>query len=459
MNRRVLDVLIGGGASLLAAGAVGATALAAAALVAGELPGREGWGVAPVLVATGVGAATWRPARRVAREAARRGGTGGLRATDRIVRTVAGSRGELGESEVVVELAAAVRHGFAARRVAVWQAGTAGELVLAAVVPGATAPGPSVGLDAPTLRALRGAGVVGRAWLELWLPAVLVDVADDEVRAVPVTHEDVVLALVVLARPTAARFTPAEDALLADLGDRLGVVLHNRVLDATLQTTLADLRRTNEELRASRVRLVTAADAERRRIERDLHDGAQQRLVALAVHLRLAEQTISEDPAATPEVLGTLGAELREAIADLRNLAHGIYPPLLMDAGLVEAVRAAADRSPAPVSMSTDGVRRYPSEVEAAAYFCCVEALQNVAKHAPTASVRVTIVDAGDGQLVLAVEDDGPGFDPGAVVAGHGLMNMADRVGAVGGRITWAAAPGGGTRVDVRFDVDTPVGG
>src|SRR5690606_6428437 len=122
-------------------------------------------------------------------------------------------------------------------------------------------------------------------------------------------------------------------------------------------------------LRASRVRLVATADSERRRIEHNLHDGAQQHLVALAVDLKVAEAEVSADATSAPTVFARLGAELKHAIEELRTLAHGIYPPLLMDAGLVEALRVSARRSPSQVSVSADRVGRYPAEVEAAVYF------------------------------------------------------------------------------------------
>ncbi|MBI5089734.1 MAG: sensor histidine kinase, partial [Actinobacteria bacterium] len=202
----------------------------------------------------------------------------------------------------------------------------------------------------------------------------------------------------------------------------------------------------NAELRASRVRLVSAADAERQRIERNLHDGAQQHLVALGVNLRLAADEIAADPSSARAVLSTLADEAREASATLRSLAHGIYPPLLMKSGLVEALRSAARRSPSPVSVSFDGIGRYASDIEATVYFCCSEALANAAKHAPDAPVRLHLAEVGS-TLRFEIVDDGPGFDPGRVAVGHGLANMADRAGAVGGTLLVEPADGRGTRV------------
>jgi signal transduction histidine kinase len=205
------------------------------------------------------------------------------------------------------------------------------------------------------------------------------------------------------------------------------------------------VRRQADELRASRARIVEATDAERRRIERDLHDGAQQHLVALAVSVRLTRQIADSDTEAAKEMLDQIGSDLQEAVQELRNLAHGIYPPLLMDAGLGDALHAAAQRAPQPVATNVD-VARHGTEIEAAVYFCCLEALQNAAKHAPDAEVEVRVWDDGD-CLRFVVADDGPGFDRTAVTAGHGFQNMADRLGAIGGSVTWDAAPGRGTRV------------
>jgi signal transduction histidine kinase len=228
-----------------------------------------------------------------------------------------------------------------------------------------------------------------------------------------------------------------------------------------LQESLRQLQRRAEELQASRARVVAAADAERRKIERNLHDGAQQHLVALAVTVRLAQQLAETDPQQAQELLGQLGHDLQDAVQELRDLAHGIYPPVLMDRGLVAAFESAATRAPLPVEIVTDGeVGRFPQEVEAAVYFCCLEALQNAGKHAGAgAAATVTIGRAvgADGLDVLAfmVADDGAGFDPaGTVGRGHGFVNMRDRLGAIGGTVEVDSAPGRGTRVSGTVPVD-----
>ena len=200
------------------------------------------------------------------------------------------------------------------------------------------------------------------------------------------------------------------------------------------------------QLQASRDRVVAATDAERRRIQRDLHDGAQQSLLAAAVTARLARQHWETSPARTAELLGQLRGDLDQAATDLRRLAHGIYPPALTDLGLPAALTAAAARCPRPVTVHTAGsTARYPPAVEAAIYFCCLEALHNAAKHAgDRARITVTLRHDTSG-LVCEVTDDGAGFT--GTSAGAGLANMADRIAAVGGQLHIDSAPGRGTTV------------
>jgi signal transduction histidine kinase len=266
-------------------------------------------------------------------------------------------------------------------------------------------------------------------------------------RVAPVTHSGNLLGLIVVERPTDGdTFGEEDDRVLTELARQVGLALHNVQLDSALQATLDEVRRTNEELRASRARIVATGDAERRKIERNLHDGAQQHLVALAVNLRLTKDLLTEDPETAVEMLDQLAVDVKQTIAELRSLAHGIYPPLLVDSGLGEALRAAAGRSPLDVGVDVDLSARYGSEVEAAIYFCCLEALQNAAKHAPEASVSVRVWEDGNG-LSFEVADDGPGFEPEAATRGHGFTNMSDRLGAIGGSVRWESAPGAGTRI------------
>src|SRR5439155_18564301 len=184
-------------------------------------------------------------------------------------------------------------------------------------------------------------------------------------------------------------------------------------------------------------------DEERRRLERNIHDGAQQQLVAIAIKQRLAEALVRKDADKAVELLSQLQAETTEALDDLRELARGIYPPLLADQGLLAALQGRARRSPLPVSIDAAGVGRYPQEVEAAVYFCCLEALQNVAKYADATRVQIA-VDARDGELRFTVADDGTGFDAANTKLGSGLRTMTDRLAALGGRLEDRSSPGEG---------------
>ena len=201
--------------------------------------------------------------------------------------------------------------------------------------------------------------------------------------------------------------------------------------------------RAERRVRVSRARIQAAADAERRRLENDLHDGAQQRLTAIQIKLALVAETL-DDPAA--ELLRTLQTELEDAIEEIRSLTLGTYPPALERHGLVDALRLVATRSPLPISFRADGVGRYAREIETAAYFCCLEAIQNATKHARDANtVVVELTDAG--ALRLTIRDDGAGFDAALATTGRGLTNMYDRLDGVGGHLTIESQPGHGTCV------------
>jgi signal transduction histidine kinase len=191
---------------------------------------------------------------------------------------------------------------------------------------------------------------------------------------------------------------------------------------------------------------VAAADRERRRIERDLHDGAQQRLVALRIKLELAGELMDRDAAHTHKLLHEVETEIDDALDDVRSLARGIYPSLLADQGLEEALRAATLRMPFPTTVQCNDVRRYSPEIESAVYFSCLEALQNAIKHAGGATAIRVSITAND-ELRFDVADNGGGFDIDAAAPGQGLANMRDRLAAVGGRLTVSSRPGHGTVV------------
>jgi signal transduction histidine kinase len=294
--------------------------------------------------------------------------------------------------------------------------------------------------------------VSGVAWAKIWLPAVL-DGDDDVMRVAPITNSGELLGLIVVRRPDGAlQFSEADEQALTELARQVGLALHNVKLDSALQESLDEVRRQADELRASRTRIVEAGDAQRRAIERDLHDGAQQHLVALAVSVNLVRQISDTDPDAAKGMLEQIGKDLQEAVQELRNLAHGIYPPLLMDRGLPEALSAAAGRAALPTGVEADGIGRYAQPTEAAVYFCVLEALQNAAKHAGEGSEANVTVREEEGALLFDVVDDGAGFDLATGAHhGHGFVNMSDRVGAIGGTITVESSPGHGTRISGRI--------
>jgi len=264
-------------------------------------------------------------------------------------------------------------------------------------------------------------------------------------RVLPVRHQGEVLGALSVGKRPGESLTPAEGKLLADLAAQAGLVLRNVGLWEQLTARL-------EEIRASRQRLVAAQDAERRRIERDIHDGAQQQLVALAIKLNLTEGLIGTDPDGERELLAEAREEAVATVEDLRDLARGIYPPLLAGEGLAAALRAQAAKSPVPTSVDAGEIGRYPQDVEAAVYFCVLEALQNVAKYAGASSARVRLEASGD-QLRFEVADDGVGFDPGAKAFGTGLQGMADRLSAHDGTLDVRTRPGAGTVVTGRLRV------
>jgi signal transduction histidine kinase len=179
-------------------------------------------------------------------------------------------------------------------------------------------------------------------------------------------------------------------------------------------------------------------------LERNLHDGAQQQLVALMVQLRLADSMVGKDSEKEHELLTRLQSETNEALDNLRDLARGIYPPLLADKGLAAALEAQARKVSVPVSVDPDGVGRYPQEIEAAVYFCCLEALQNVGKYAGASRASIRLF-ANDRNLTFEVEDDGVGFDPSSTGYGTGLQGIADRLAALGGSFEVRSTPGLGT--------------
>jgi signal transduction histidine kinase len=260
-------------------------------------------------------------------------------------------------------------------------------------------------------------------------------------RSVMVRHHGDVLGALTVTKRRGESLTPIEIKLMDDLANQAGLVLKNVGLSADLRARLDDLR-------ASRQRLVAAQDDERRRLERNLHDGAQQHLVAIKVKIGLVEMLTSNDPVRARATIAALKSDADDALETLRDLARGIYPPLLADQGLPAALRSQATKATLPVRVAVDGVGRYTQETEAALYFCSLEALQNVQKYAAASVVDVHISDNGE-QLEVVISDDGRGFDVASTRRGSGLTNMEDRLDAIGGRLEIVSTPGSGTRVRV----------
>ena len=250
-------------------------------------------------------------------------------------------------------------------------------------------------------------------------------------RAAVRDHGEVLGALSV-EMPASDPMSPSKQRIVRDLAAQAGLLLRNV--------------RLIEELRESRRRIVSAQDDRAKRLERNIHDGAQQQLVALAVKARLARALTDRDAAKAGELLAEIERETQSALEDLRDLARGIYPPLLADRGLVEALGAQARKSPVPVTIEPDGLGRYGPEVEAGVYFSVLEALQNVAKYADAGSATV-VLGEGNGEVRFEVTDDGRGFDPADTRLGTGLQGIVDRVSALGGEVEITSLPGRGTTV------------
>ena len=274
-----------------------------------------------------------------------------------------------------------------------------------------------------------GSGFVDTAGQPIELPKT------DELRMVTRLERDGQLLGVMVHDPT----IEAEDpGLVEAVGSVARLALENERLAAQVRAQL-------EEVRASRIRIIEAGDAERRRVERDLHDGAQQRLVALAMRLQLAKETTTGASALLDEAT----AELHTAIGEVRGLARGLYPPILTEAGLGAAVETIAERASLPIAVDVPD-RRYEARVEATAYFVVAEALTNVSRYASATEARVTVRDEGE-WLILVVADDGRGgADP---ATGSGLRGLSDRLEAVGGRLMISSPPGGGTTVRAEMPI------
>jgi signal transduction histidine kinase len=398
---------------LLLVTASGVALLLVGGLVVGPLDESPG---AALVAGIGIGALAW-PLLRVSRRVADRI-VYGKRATPYEVLAQFSDR--MAESyatdDVLPRMAAILGAGTGAKTVTIWLI-VGNRLRPATTWPARDEHGP--GADDPDLAPA----------------ATLADLTGD---VFVVRHQGEQLGAITASMHANDPMTPTKEKLIKDLAGQAGLVLRNV--------------RLIEELRASRRRLVAAQDAERRRLERNIHDGAQQQLVALQVKQRLAEGMIEREPVKARELMTQLQADTAEALDDLRDLARGIYPPLLADKGLGTALESQARKSPVPVTVESDSLGRYSQEVEAAVYFCALEALNNLVKYARASTATVS-VSQEDGTLAFAVSDDGVGFHLGDTTSGTGLQGMADRLDAIGGSLEIRSNPGEGTTILGRVPV------
>ncbi|HEX6299715.1 MAG TPA: ATP-binding protein [Acidimicrobiia bacterium] len=260
----------------------------------------------------------------------------------------------------------------------------------------------------------------------------------------PVLHDDQLVGVLEVIKGRSDPVTPTERRLIIDLAGSAGMVLGNQRLNTTLAARAT-------ELQESRRRLVDLQDSERRHLERDLHDGAQQQVVALKLKIGLARHVAMRQGAGgLADELGELAEEAQAAVDDIRRLAKGIYPPLLESENLAVAIKSQAASMPIPVDVLGEGIERYPRDVESAMYFAALEAMANAVKHAAPSHVHVTL-GTSEEMLGLEVTDDGAGFDPEGPHEGTGLINIRDRVEALGGELDVHSTRGRGSTVSVRI--------
>jgi signal transduction histidine kinase len=346
--------------------------------------------------------------------------------------------GQLDLGEALDRMVSLLAGASGASRVEAWVR-VGAELRPSAVWPGGLVPSAAARLDGASVT---GVSVNGASDGAVGLPVLGPE--GPGTRVVPVRHSEDLLGAISLTKPREEALTSAEDSLLQHLASQAGLVMRNAQLTAELRASI-------DELRASRRRLVEAQDAERRKIERNLHDGAQQQLIALAIQLGLLAEA-ADDPGLIRQAIPDLKAQLSAALDDLRALARGIYPPLLADQGLIVALRAQVNRSAVPVVLEADQVGRYSPDAESAVYFCALEALQNVAKHARATRAVVRLSGNGDG-LEFSISDDGAGLPAGGLRAGSGMQGMTDRLAAHGGTLDVRSEPGQGTTISGRLPV------
>jgi signal transduction histidine kinase len=278
------------------------------------------------------------------------------------------------------------------------------------------------------------------------------DDAPEPERVIPLIHAGEPVGSMELGPKNDGHLSPADEELLATIARQTALALHNARLAAELASRLDEIRRQADELISSRARIVSAQDAERRRIERNIHDGVQQQIVALHSVVALARSQLARDPHKADETLIELQGHITQTVKELRELAHGIHPAVLADRGLLEAIEAGAGRMPIAVHIdappSMRGLR-CPEDIEAAAYYVVAEALANVLKHAAARAVTIKLGLVGT-ELRVEIRDDGSGFAVESMRS-SGLVGLRDRVEALGGRFTIVSTPGSGTRLICHF--------
>ncbi len=271
----------------------------------------------------------------------------------------------------------------------------------------------------------------------------------------PVVHGHELIGAITVRQAPGEPFSATDLQVLHDIATPAGLVLRNVRLTSELAARLEAISAQSAEIRASRERIVATQESERRRVERDIHDGAQQYLVALMVQLRVARTLVTRDPDRAVRVTADVRRIISETLATLSDLAQGIHPPALTERGVAAALARHEGGLNIDLRIDDRGIGRYPAEVEAAVYFACLEAIINAAKHATGSTVVVTLAEEA-GSLVFSVRDDGAGFDPGRYRPGSGMGNMADRVEALGGSLEVRSAPSRGTEVTGRVPLPAP---
>jgi signal transduction histidine kinase len=294
--------------------------------------------------------------------------------------------------------------------------------------------------------------VAGAGWPELPHPDRARSIDELTGFSSPVRHDHQLVGVLEVVKAAGNPVTPAEERLIVDLAGSAGLVLGNQRLNAALAARAS-------ELQESRRRLVEIQDAERRRLERDLHDGAQQQVVALKLKIGIAQHLASKEGRNDlADELGELAEEAQTAVDEIRSLAKGIFPPLLESEDLTAAIRSQAAAASLLVEVIGDGHHDYPADIESALYFAAVEAIQNAERHGEASQVQITLGRI-DGEAEIAIRDDGTGFDVKRSNEGPGLTGIRDRVEALGGEMRLASAPGEGTTVRVAIPLEPVTAG